>query len=902
MSARVHRQAGSALIVAIGLTAVCVSLAFACVYISRAAVDTGTHNTLTRLARNAARAGTAHAAAELLESYARSPNEPTHYRQSWHTGFRAIDSYRAGWDTLVTSDDKPNGGENTPNDSNGNDVAADQTLTEAYTRTSSEYVGRRHVHSLSVLRTSGLGRYIEPGQFHSDLVGKPVSFHLEHPVAAAASPDPAVKAGENWTPDVDRPLYLDSDFLPVTTRSEARYRMRYAVAIEDLSGHIYTNFPGTYTKPTRQPFGSTPSTVAAADDEGARETDVALAMEWQKPFMSLIGGEWELVYGALGMPTTNRGVLGTSPAIVKFGGGRPLVLTDYDHTAMPTGIEPDEYFDAYAPPFLTTPTGTILFNPSSCGRGTPTSFETIKRANPDSWPLAYTYTPYGRGTKPVAAPREWDEGYTSCPWRINFPALTPGIALQMLYALLPVEPRTYLYRVRSEADYNGANLDGSAKWTVPVETTLNPGEEVVHNHSRLRESFPLATSPFAWRAANPYPGTVVSPPPADWAVDLGKDVDINQHFVKAYPLPGNDGLFFIHGPWNIMKLHEPWPGGKLVHLRPGGVNFFSINPGNAYLYYDSYWHDVNVSSLHTMMTGMLIWHGDTRTGWSGDPLAGAIAWPAGERLSTQPGTPASAVDTPALDRDADGDGVMESPSLLDSVEDLDRLWITNMGEYWGDFPVGSRPDTPATGIYCDVDATAPRNDLPSDGNSVRLPRKLYAFKPSNHLKSLTTVSPANKREMELILNDHRMSLFGASPQYPDFRGIDFDDDGQVWCSGYNGGRCPAESATGKGRAIDPAQGDRRFSLSGYFVFQQSHFYRAFVRGEVFDEIRQRPVAQAVLETVLTVDPDGSLYDVQMAPKPAWRPDPAQCSGLEDSQVLFQRWHHVINDSTMTELK
>ena len=112
-------SSGTTLVIAIGLTAICVSLAFACLYVGRSSVDTATEGTLQRLARNSARAGTAHALAVLLDSYARSPRVPAHYRlpnqagidltSTWNTGFRAIDSYKAGWDTAINSDNEVKG-------------------------------------------------------------------------------------------------------------------------------------------------------------------------------------------------------------------------------------------------------------------------------------------------------------------------------------------------------------------------------------------------------------------------------------------------------------------------------------------------------------------------------------------------------------------------------------------------------------------------------------------------------------------------------------------------------------------------------------------------------------------------------------------------------------------------
>ncbi len=79
---------------------------------------------------------------------------------------------------------------------------------------------------------------------------------------------------------------------------------------------------------------------------------------------------------------------------------------------------------------------------------------------------------------------------------------------------------------------------------------------------------------------------------------------------------------------------------------------------------------------------------------------------------------------------------------------------------------------------------------------------------------------------------------------------------------------------------------QRFSLTGYFDFQKSRYYRVMVRGEVFDEMRGTVVAQDNIETVYVVDPDGDVVNRQFAYTPA----ASRTTGMSDSHVLFQRHH------------
>src|SRR5690606_28118241 len=131
--------------------------------------------------------------------------------------------------------------------------------------------------------------------------------------------------------------------------------------------------------------------------------------------------------------------------------------------------------------------------------------------------------------------------------------------------------------------------------------------------------------------------------------------------------------------------------------------------------------------------------------------------------------------------------------------------------------------------------------------------------------------------MELVVNDMRMSFFGASPDYPDFRPRDLDDDGNVSCSCYATGTAPADPTTGRGPAPETW-----FSLTGCFVLEKSRYYRIFTRGQLFDEIRNVQVAEMNLESVYMVDPDGDMGDIED------QPSATPGNRLADSQLIFQR--------------
>lgn len=178
---------------------------------------------------------------------------------------------------------------------------------------------------------------------------------------------------------------------------------------------------------------------------------------------------------------------------------------------------------------------------------------------------------------------------------------------------------------------------------------------------------------------------------------------------------------------------------------------------------------------------------------------------------------------------------------------------------------------------------------------------IYEFFDSLNVVGSTLILPtypawqkalSRSRDMELVLNDFRVSFFGSSPQYyTTFRPMDFNGDGKVECSAYKvnalDGRNwrpidipnAAPLSGGYGPLIDKTAGDAFFNLCGTFYIGKSKFYRVFVRGELFDNRLSRVASRAHLESVLCVDPNGNCSFTGPT-----------ATGLEDSTVMFQQWH------------
>lgn len=169
----------------------------------------------------------------------------------------------------------------------------------------------------------------------------------------------------------------------------------------------------------------------------------------------------------------------------------------------------------------------------------------------------------------------------------------------------------------------------------------------------------------------------------------------------------------------------------------------------------------------------------------------------------------------------------------------------------------------------------------------------------------TPLARARAKLMERVLNDWRMSFLGSAKSYVDtFRPKDFDGDGKVFCSGYleatapdadTGLTCwqyvdPATVGDGPGNGAlpgdpgsDPTMRLYVFSVTGCLSFSRSHQYKILVRGELYDNVIGRAVAEKYLESALLVDPDNNVI---RSANPAVPPQ-----GLGDSTVIMQRPIH-----------
>lgn len=880
---------GSVFLVALMLLTVLVVLAFGFIRTLGVVARSARTLDLQELARAAARSGTAHACGEISADFLSSPGVPTTLGGRFRTSFLPIDTYMQGKDTATVNDDAPLGLEFSPGDLNENDSKTENLLTELYCGVVSTagdngaYNNRGNIFRDGRLMHPGGARYIEPGRYHRDLVGKPVSFHLAHPVAAdASSTDPAKKHGEPWIPDLDQPLLLDGEMRRTEDPDAVRYRLRYAVAVEDLGGHLLLGAQGPFIPGATTAAGGP---VPEAEQEKVLEVDLAVAKRYRDSFtnMALVTDgtypfwAWSSFQG-LGFKPPPSDATMSSPlsygVLARVDGLVPKVSMDYDTSAATPPGEPDR---RYQTPL---PAGALAH---FALQGVPYSFQAAQESNAggDSGRnLAYVWTPFGHPGSTAAASDDWRSDPVGVPWRVNLPTAAPKVIATMLFAYLPQEAKTFEYSQRTKDNFNGFDaITGEPRWTGAVTTPLVPTVRSSYPTVNLFAAPSAFASRFAHLGAQPYPGSAPDLPGTDWNDGLGKDIDINSlpfdstaKYCRSalWGQGGGDGSYLQRLNSTVTEKEEQWPGGQRWVLTMSGATD-ALTKSRGYWYEDSYWLDLTVAFAHACGVAQLAWNSENGASWRGSPGAGTARYPAGW---SDPEYGANA-GQPMLDLDVDADSQPDSPSLFDSIADIDRQFVKNMGEWPEQTPMGSRSASPHPGLYL------------TKAQFVTSIAVAKSATPSNNIRSLLAagaITPGNAMLMELALNDMRLSFFGASPQYPDFHPIDFDDDGTARCSAYAGGSAPADPATGYGPI--PPFADR-FSLTGCLVMQKSRYYRIFVRGEVFDTLARLPVARSDEETVLCLDPEGRVWNLDN--------QPVGGTPRLESRILFQRqlWNRYL---------
>lgn len=758
----------------------------------------------------------------------------------------------------------------------------------------------------------GRGRYIEPN-FHN--VDRPIPIGGAPPVTPLAYTDlsPAL-------PGRNAGLYLDSSFRRMDTgnalndRLMARYRLRYALGVIDATGLLLSNPQPDFNDDPEDPnndYRSPPPEVAQtqsgwynivssfvtppkySDQANAvaslRAEHVFLGRGNASNFDRLPGsgkpGTFPMMfrsrsdghpanvdqywgkYGLGGQFPTDEadGLYYNADTAASAAGGVPL--------APLTSINSDE-------PFIST-----MFGPQLSWRNHFHSVSGWLHWNWDGISGNHAtgrredmllLTPFGRGLR-------HDAGDTvNTPWNVNLLTAPPNVINAMLLAYLPASVKTIKLTRESYKEYTGLNAFGHDTWGPVLATNVVPEQNLSF---RGRDLFTrVATPAFA----------LYSPPSS-------ADADPNYQLYSSISFTTNPNK--THGERTEPRLaHERYPG----RLWNGN----SANPGEAednmgaHIDVDTTFHRHGLCS-HTREPLLSDFSGSItfrRNGGQPTPLAPAGARPAGWgddddtfTWSADPtvykfndsywwdiykafSTAAAFVraqwvqyPNPAIDPETAFDPAsLRDPAAYTTIAALDRLFLRQLGENI-DAPgsIGSMQAPVIQSARWDGQEQQWQLGAPAIHN-------IRSLLDADLLAQNGQSSLERSKVMEMVLNDFRMSFFGANPEYAaTFRPLDFNGDGHVQCSAYaaNIAATADEIANGTNSwklTANAAVIDHPFSLTGCFFIGKSRSYRVIVRGEVWDNLLSKPVSGITLEALVAVDPDGN--------------------GQRDTHIPYQRWH------------
>lgn len=233
-------RSGSALLLSLGLAAIAAMVGFAFLRSTSRLVMSGPSEVLVGLARDAALSGVAHAGEQILLDY-NAVSLPVATCGGAATVSAAPTFLDGPYRAPFVSFDKPNRLRSTQDGRPlvGDDVPEENHLLLPFIRKSKDSVTSWHA-TLGMMVYDGRGRYIEVGYANvsrpSPAVATPV------PVAPLRFTDSAAAA-----PERSDGIFLDASLRRLTSgtaeqqRQMARYRLRYALGVEDLQGHLLSN-------------------------------------------------------------------------------------------------------------------------------------------------------------------------------------------------------------------------------------------------------------------------------------------------------------------------------------------------------------------------------------------------------------------------------------------------------------------------------------------------------------------------------------------------------------------------------------------------------------------------------------------------------------------------------------
>jgi hypothetical protein len=547
-----NHSRGSFLIVCLVMMTMIVVLSFAVLHSITAEIDVSTGNQRYLLSQEAAKAGTDHAIEQILIDYAQSSITLPKYGGSSVTlpAITYLDGpYRAPFAAITYPHSLANRVDENDPAFNDADVRAEDYVLRPWARWSDDVYNSWNA---GLMEYDGKGRYYEPGYYN--VTRSPVSSVT--PLAATSFVNLAAAV-----PERSQGIFYDEQFRritpsgnPAADRAAARYRLRYSVGVEDLSGHLLINpmpdmqmrsdagTPVDYRTPaTNYPWMTTATNAIAAIAGAAGGSTFGAQFEpvfqgrgyhtnidfdqtatglsgWPKTFPLMYrnhynaftagsnSGSWDsyLEGGGAGNMTTNLYYSGwnggTSNTCVK---GRAT-----GGEVIPTWV-----YSSGAQMYYTD--GTI----NHALMGPQLSFQNVAYSahgetansggeNGGTWRSwdSFIPTPYGRGqTAATYTPgqRKWYQGQISTPIHVNVMTAPPSLINEMLIAYLPPIEKTVQYTTITWSIYAGVAPGGGSLYNSSPPQNIdgsNPRNEgAIYGRDLLVNS----TYPGAFQAAAP---------------------------------------------------------------------------------------------------------------------------------------------------------------------------------------------------------------------------------------------------------------------------------------------------------------------------------------------------------------------------------------------------------------
>lgn len=950
-------RSGSILLLCLAIVGTLSLLVFGFVRMAQLQQESGAETTKQLLAREAARMGTAHALEQIIRDYATEPftrlDGPARapflpHDLPYMTSGVEMTGHTATWDAAAKR--------YIGNDLD--DVTSDRLLyTPLFTEwTQSGYEGTASFFSPTtegggLASSDGRGGYIEPN-WHNRFTG---------PSAAAPA---KLRFGQDMAgtalPQRHGALFLDEDFRPVggdqlVARNAARYRLRYAVSVMDLDGSILMN-PDPELDYRR--FAS--ADPAGLASPGPRDPDTVRAQHAIAPIISAYGAHGghlgEEYSGATGGVKAEHVFIGRGsvtnidqrpgddtprffPLMFRRGSTDGSDFFQYFHTsdgafgspasplrdgayslfsmsgvtAAPGGLQavplPVKISYMTCPPLRRALLGPqySFFNLDRCMYGD--SITLSAWGNHDGEVKSHgALTPFGRGLVRGADSRF--SGPAATPWAVNLLTspvmvvnglvhgyLPPGALMSFSATLSGTTATPIRLESRTGRDLFVQKINPAFRYAAPAAEGVDPNYHVQH----------VLPGDAGYRlAADRYPGEMGFNGFATTALTSYVN-DTLGFYLRAGNAGGAPGA-----PKPTLSVTQP-PNYGLVKSGDGcedAYGAFDPYTGMAFLRTTVNSETPNptpssypIAGIHQQMYTLTPPDSVWRAVVQAMAAATAVARAQVMQYPTAVADPATLFD-----------GGPWTDATVQGIADIDRLFLANLGI---DIANPGSPIPPGAGAPQSLRAWyGTRTASPSNGAKIAyrsfVPgwnvaslRALPAFDDGAGTSTLRPHAPYTAAErtacIEMVLNDFRLSFFGANPAYADFQLLDLNGDGQVNCS--------ALPSVGAGRAYDlgidhcapgatavprsAIAADSVFCLTGCFTVTKSHFWRVISRGEVWDNLFKTVAGQAALDTVVCVDPMDTAREVAA---PANR-DPVR--GQYATHVMYQRWFFDFNRVSMS---